>query len=234
MTAASIPAAHLSALAPVRDRTGVRVAVADGLAWVTWPVGVGAVVRCLRPVPGVRFYERREGTWYAAGRRLPAYKPHAADAPDSPVSAVLFPARFDPVRPGDTQLSPTPLRLVRGGRPQPTTAIHAPLDVVTAWANTATTFALAAVRGAVSDNRVVLLGTLPTLPDTVRLWGESVLVPLGFRVEPDLPSELVRAAVGATTDEIVLFDETGVDRIPTSAFTPLTRAGIRLAAGGRA
>jgi hypothetical protein len=41
---------------------------------------------------------------------------------------------------------------------------------------------------------------------------------------------MVRTAVGATADDLVLFGDSGVDLVPRSTFEPLTRAGVRLAA----
>ena len=57
-----------------------------------------------------------------------------------------------------------------------------------------------------------------------------MLVPVGFRPEPDLPFAAVRAAVGAADGELVLLDPDAADLIPAAAFAPLTRAGVRLAA----
>ena len=40
-------------------------------------------------------------------------------------------------------------------------------------------------------------GTLPLLPESVRYWGSELLVPLGFRAEPDLPEAAIRGVAGA-------------------------------------
>ena len=62
----------------------------------------------------------------------------------------------------------------------------------------------------------------------MRFWGETVLVPTGFRPEPDLPAAALRAALGVAADELLVLDETGAEVIPRAAFEPLTRAGVRL------
>jgi hypothetical protein len=63
----------------------------------------------------------------------------------------------------------------------------------------------------------------------VRLWGDDLLVPVGFRPDPDLPPATLREAVGAEADELVVLDEAGAEVVPRAAFAPLTRAGVRLA-----
>jgi hypothetical protein len=104
------------------------------------------------------------------------------------------------------------------------------LDQLVAWADTATTLAISGVRAARCGRRVLLLGKIPPIPGPTRFWGADFLLPVGFRTEPKLPPSVLRAAVGATADDLVLFDESGVDLVPRSAFPPLTRAGVRLAA----
>ena len=63
-----------------------------------------------------------------------------------------------------------------------------------------------------------------------RYWGKRVLVPLGFRPDPELSEAVLLEACGAGRNEIVLLDSRGTIVIAESAFEPLTRAGLRLAA----
>src|SRR5438128_1633197 len=91
VAAARLPAASLPALAPVRNRHGVAIAVVGTDAWAFFPAGDEAVLRCLRPAAGVEFFEQHGGRWHAFGRRLPSgVRPPAADA--VPLDRVLFPA----------------------------------------------------------------------------------------------------------------------------------------------
>lgn len=228
-SAARLPAAHLDALAAFRDRTDVRVHADGAAVWVRWPPGRLDVIRSLLPVPGVEFFAHRNGLWFRFGSRVPT-----ADTPPDgdgrPVAGVLSPARFAPVPPGSTPGPPIVLRVVRGGVPRPAAALACAIDDLRHWGDTATTAELAAVRAARAEGRAVLLGgRLPVVPGAVRFWGDAVLVPVGFRPDPDLPPAVLREAVGAADDELVLFDECGVDVIPRQAFVPLTRAGLRLA-----
>jgi len=229
VSAARLAAEHLPALAPVRNHEDVRVHAAEGVAWVRWPAGRVEVVRCLLPVPGVEFFTRRDGLWFRFGSRLPtAEVPPSGDG--RPVAAVLVPARFEPTLPRSESMPPVRLGLVRGGEPKPATALGCAVADLARWADTATTAELAAVRAARSGERAVLLGShLPAVVSATRFWGTDLLVPVGFRPDPDLPPAALRAAVGATAEELVLLDHDGAELIPTAAFEPLTRAGLRLA-----
>jgi hypothetical protein len=70
---------------------------------------------------------------------------------------------------------------------------------------------------------------LPALQESLRFWGRDVLIPLGYRAEPDLADRALRQAVGAAADDLVILDGEGAELIPCQAFGPLSRAGIRLA-----
>ncbi|MBN9520651.1 hypothetical protein J0H58_19395 [bacterium] len=229
VAAARIPLAAAAALGPVRHRAEVRVQPDGDCLWVRWPAGRADVVRCLLPVPGVVFLMPRGGSWFPFGCRVPT-----ADLPPDgdgrPVASVLAPARFAPVAPAEVTALPVVLRATRGGEPKPVTALACALAGLAGWADTATSAELAAVRAARAGGRVVLRGAkLPAVPAATRFWGDDVLVPVGFRPEPDLTPDVVHAAAGAGADDLVLLDETGADLIPKAAFAPVTRAGLRLA-----
>jgi hypothetical protein len=144
---------------------------------------------------------------------------------------VLVPGRFEAVQPAATLPGPVTLAVVRGGESQPASALVCGVLDLLQWADSATTAELAAVRGARSGDRAVLLGQrLPAIPAATRFWGQSVLVPVGFRPEHELAPVVLRAACGASDGELLLLDESGVELIPRAAFEPLTRAGVRLGA----
>ncbi len=229
VSAARLPAEHLAALAPVRHRDGVRVVPAGAAVWVRWPAGRADVVRCLLPVPGVEFFTRRAGLWVRFGRLVPT---DIAPPDDGvPVAAALVPARFEPLAPEVVAGPPVALTVVRGGTPKPTAALACALDALAKWADTATTAELVAVRSARCGDRAVLLGDrLPAIAGALRYWGDGVLVPVGFRPDPDLPEVVLREAAGVSAAELLLLDESGAEAIPRAAFEPLTRAGVRLGA----
>ena len=55
--------------------------------------------------------------------------------------------------------------------------------------------------------------TLPLLPGSTRFWGADLLLPLGFRVDPELPASAIRHVVGASQDDLVVMDENGHELI---------------------
>jgi hypothetical protein len=226
--AARIPAIHATALAPVRDQSDVRVFRTGADFWVRWTAGRGDVLRCLLPVPGVAFFLARSGRWYRFGSRLPT-SDIPPDGEGEPVAALIGPEKIEPVSPGSTSFAPVVLSIVRGGGPHVATALACDIAGLRRWAETATTAELAAVQAACSGSRALLLGTkLPAVPHATRHWGDDLLVPVGYRPEPDLAPAILRGAVGAGADDLVALDERGAEIIPRSAFEPLTRAGIRL------
>jgi hypothetical protein len=226
---ARLPASRLDALAPVRGRPDVVIVPAGDSAWVRWTASHAEVIRCLLPVPDVELFTTRDGHWFRFGRRVPV-----ADRPPEvegrPVAGLLLPGPIVPTPPTTTPIEPVALALARSTDPKPVTALACELADLRGWADTATTAELGAVRGAVSGSRAILRGSkLPYVRGATRYWGESVLVPIGFRPDPDLPAGLIRAAVQAEDDELVLLGPAGAELVPVAVFEPLTRAGLRLA-----
>ena len=61
ISAAHMPAAHLDALAPLRDRPEVRINIQGDRAWVCWSGENTPLLRLLLLVPGVHFLANRAG-----------------------------------------------------------------------------------------------------------------------------------------------------------------------------
>jgi hypothetical protein len=117
---------------------------------------------------------------------------------------------------------------VRGGLARPASALVCEFAALAAWAESATTFELSAVRAARDGDRALLLGDrLPVIAGR-RYWGCRVLLPLGMRVDPDLGDDALRIACDVADDELLVLDEAGPAAVPDAAFAPLTRAGVRL------
>jgi len=227
--AARLPAAAVAALAPLRRRTDIRVFPQGECVWVRWSAPCSEVVRALLPVAGVAFFAPTAGRWHRFQHRLPS-----AEAPPEGegrvISSLLNPAPFEPHPVEKVSAAPLPLRIVHGGPVKPATALACQVRDLEHWADRATSKGLEAIRAARSGSRALLLGvSLPSISDSVRYWGADLLMPLGFRPEPDLPDAVIRDAAGAGADELVLLDERGAERIPRSAFRPLARAALRLA-----
>jgi hypothetical protein len=229
---ASLPLAALPALAAVRCVPDVSVAMVGERAWVRWPPGRAEVLVCVAALVGVELYEPRDGQWYRPGQHLPAFG-LPIPAPSRPLAQVLVPAPVQPELVPDLTLPSVKLRLVRNVRPRPATALWGSLSALRKWADRAPTAELVAVCAARCDGRVLLLGRrLPPLPGAERLWGERVLIPLGYQPEPALPESALLEALQGTADELVVLTTDGAEMLPRSALQPLTRSGMRLALGG--
>jgi hypothetical protein len=226
---ARLPAAALPALAEVRCASGVEVALDGGRAWVRWPAGQEEVLRRLLPVAGVQLYAWRDGRWHAPGCHLPAFEvPQRLEF--RPLHQVLVPAPVNPVPAPAPRLQPARLELARDSRPRQTTALECGLAELAAWADAVPTARLDSLRAAHGQGRVLLLGPrLPLLPSGQRYWGNRLLVPLGYRPEPDLPESALRTALGVGGQDLLILRPGGPEVVPGSALGALTRAGIRLA-----
>lgn len=232
---ASLPATALAVLADLRRSGGIRVTLAGERAWVRWRVESDAVLERVFPVPGVELFERRDGRWYRPGHHLPAFDvPLRDDDEGQALGSVLVPDRIVAPPPGRMSAPPARFRLVRDDRARASSALTCGLDLLAHWAETATTVQIAALSAARDDDRVLVMGrNLPPLTGGERLWGTRVLVPLGYRPEPDLSERALRRVFEVEQDTLLWLRADGVEFVPDEAFRPLSRAGIRLA-GARA
>jgi hypothetical protein len=239
----------LRVLADLRGRVEIRITVMGDRAWVFWEPGTApmpeVLVRRLLPLPGVEMYTQRGGTWYRVGARLPAFGvPLGAGSEGAPLERIVLPKPMTAVPPADVAASPVCLRLVRDSpcRARPARGLLCSLARLAAWAEDATSERLAALQAAwtagpeagSNDHDVLVLGapgSLPELPDGVRFWGVDLLVPIGFRPDPELPEPALCRAVGAGPDDLVVLHGQDSERIPRAAFRPLSRAAVRLSRG---
>jgi len=232
ITCARIPQASLAALGSLRCAREVEVTADGADYWLHWPAGSEAILRQVLPLPGVELYRQRDGQWYRHGSRLPSVGPPAGERLH--LDRLLAPARFVPVAPPADSFTPLRLRLVRDDVARQTTALECPLPTLVAWADTATTRQIGAIRGALAGGRVRLLGTaLPLLPGAQRYWGQRILTPLGFRPEPALPESALDDVLRLGPDALALLHDDGAEVMPLAAFATLSRAAIRLAGEAR-
>jgi len=230
VSAARMPMAGLLAFAAIRNRSGITIQRDENDVWVIFPAGDAEVLRCLRPVIGVQFLARRGSSWLQFGKRVPTVEKTRLLG-GLPLDKAIFPTSLAADPPIDSPIMPVPIRIVRGGSIEAATAVRTNVESLAHWADAATTSELVVVRGARCGSEAVLLGQrLPMLAGAQRYWGKRILVPLGFCSDPELPEALLLEACGAANDEIVLLDFGGASMIAESAFEPLTRAGLRLAA----
>jgi hypothetical protein len=226
---ARLPAAALAHLGALRACPELRALAAGEHLWLFWPAGQAELARAILAVGGAELLLHHEGSWRRFGVHLPAF-----DVPDPeqarPLSALLFPAQVRPVPAGEPAWQPAPLSLVRDATPRAASALRVALDDLVRWADSATTFEMELLQGALSGDEVLLRGSrLPALGGA-RFWGKQVLLPLGHRVEPALAEGVLGAALHLQNEEIALLTQEGAEVIPLDAFGPVTRAGVRKAA----
>jgi len=153
------------------------------------------------------------------------------DAGDfQPLHQVLFPAPVQPLAPQARPWSKITLSLRPNAQPRPTTAMICPLQELLAWMDSIPSCRLAAMQSARNGASIFVLGPrLPLLPSSQRLWGNSVLKPLGFCLEPDLPEPAVRECLNLSEDDLLLLTDLGAEVLCRSDLRPLNRASLRLA-----
>ena len=247
---ASLRANDLRVLANLRGRAEVRVLLVGDRAWVCWPADSEmlpeVLVARILSLEGVELFTERGGLWYRLGEHLPAFDVPFRDVADGVLlDRLLIPGKLSAQRPEGRVGDALRAGLVRDNREgfRPATAFQCSLQVLFVWAEQATSSQLGSLQGALrmasdgerEDADAFVLGAageLPLLSESVRYWGTDLLVPVGFRADPDLPDGAFRRVVGAGVGDLVVLDEDGFELIARDAFKPLCRAGIRLARGG--
>ena len=194
----------------------------------------------------MELFTERGGTWYRLGEHLPAFGvPFRPGDDGAGLDRLLIPGRLSAQRASGQFADPLWVGMVpeAGQRGRPATALRCSLAAISVWAEEATSRELCRLRaawrqgaaGSLAEAEVFVLGEpgeLPHLAESMRYWGTDLLVPLGFRADPDLPAEAIRGAVGAGAEDLVVIDAAGIELVDREAFEPLSRAGIRLAFAG--
>lgn len=243
---ASLPVEDLPILAKLRGRGDFRLLIKRQVAWLSWEPGsdddAHVLLRLILPLAGAALYVERGAHWYRLGEYLPSFDVPRGDLADwVPLERAIFPEPVEGARPLRDPEGPMPLRLVRDALflARLASGLRCSLSILRFWAERATSSQLAALcgawigpdSGAATEAQVFLTGSsesLPVLPEGVRFWGTDLLVPLGLRVEPNLPAAAIRRATGARHDELAVIDQDGIELIPRTVFGRLSRASIRM------
>lgn len=232
VSCARLPAGALARLGAFRARLDLHAVVAGELLWVYWSVGDAELARCLLALPGAVLFERAGAVWRRLGERLPAF-----DVPDPSAArslpALLAPAPFEPQSPPPRLPRAATLRLVRSEAFHPASALLLDRTDLVHWGESATSHHLAGLTAACCAERVLLRGRLPALRGE-RFWGERVLLPSGWRLEPALDESVLAAALRLKPGDVALVSVAGAEIVPEEAFGSLTRAGLRCVREGRA
>lgn len=235
-TLARLPIDRLDALESLRGDLGLSVSIRRDGAWVAWDRGKPEVIARLLPVSGVRFFVAFGSEYHALGRWLPS-----RDVPtDLTVDAInvaraVVPEPVKPEPPGGLKFRTIEPLLTLDDQPRPCSAWLGPLASLGAWADRAPTAEIARLRGAIQKGRVLLFGNPPPwLPGGRRLWGRSLLCPLGTIARPSMTDGAWAEALGLMDEDRALLLDGGrpVEVVAGSAVGPISRASIRLACRG--
>jgi hypothetical protein len=215
----------------VRCAEDILVTLEGEYTWVRWEPENAEILKAILPIPKVELYARRDENWYRCGCHLPAFDmPRLSEG--RPLYEVLLPRPIRTSKPARLELTPAVLRLVESFLPRSTSALVCKFSELSKWAETAAGPRVTALRAAFCDGEILLVGNrLPLLPGSQRLWGDRVLVPLGQRLEPDLPESAVLDALGISQEELLILESDRAQVVACQALQPLTRAGLRLLAG---
>jgi hypothetical protein len=244
---ATIRVDDLPRLGELRDRSEIRVSIAGDRAWIRWQpesaVMLDILIKWILPLPGVELFTERDGRWYRWGEQLPAFGVLVPDDSRAiPLERILLPRPVSAQRPESVPPARMRFGVTRDQRceSRSATALCCRLSELHAWAGQATSAQFAGLRAAWTEGSVgqpreaeVLVlgrhGVLPASRAGVRFWGTDVLVPLGFRTDPDLAEPALKSVVGAGPHDLVVLRPDGFELIARAIFKPLCRAGVRLA-----
>jgi hypothetical protein len=221
---------QLSMLAEVRCVRGVEIVQENQQVWVSWPADREEVLQRVLAVPGVRLFVKREANWYELGRRLPA-REVGFDGLRKPLFHALTPVAPQMESPNTQSIDRVCLHLVPDDRARQTTALRCSIDVLQRWIERTPGVQFERLKAVLADEEVLVVGDgLPMLPGNARYWGERVLTPLGFRIEPELPPGVLQEVLGLSDHDLAIFSDSGVERFSRELLTDLSRGRVRLAA----
>ncbi len=227
ISGAGIPEAALGALADLRCVPGITVILADGRAWLRWPAGEERVLERLLAVGGVELFVRRDAGWSRFGSLLPGVS-LPFDRPAQPLAQALMPAPVATAAMATAMLQALRWSLVRLDALRATSALRCRASDLLAWSDRVTSARLAELQAVCSGDRLLVMGgRLPEITTGERFWGRTLLLPLGWRTEPEIPQHCCREILGLGADELLLYTEAGSEVVSQGDLQTLTRANVR-------
>ncbi len=248
---ASIPVVDLPVLADLRGRALIRVSIAGDRAWVWWRAESDMLreilVRRILPLSGAEVFAERGGSWYRLGRHLPAFLVPIGDGQAGVLlERLILPAPIDAAAPRGELPGPLCVRVVRDGRGfnRPASALRAPLDVLRAWAEQATSAQLTRLQGGLEritgscrvGRRRTTRGTgarnfgiVASVAADQTLLGKRRARPSGLPRRAQPPGTGTGTGAGAGALDLAVLEEDGFELVARNVFKQLSRAAIRLA-----
>src|SRR4029453_13347944 len=114
------------------------------------------------------------------------------------------PAPVQPAAADSFVADPMPLRLALASVHRPTLALCCSVHAFLAWADTMPACMLVRYRAAIDGERLFVLGKKPPwIAGAERFWGRTVLIPLGYRPDPNLSEEALRTVAGVAASDLL-------------------------------
>ncbi|VTR97491.1 hypothetical protein [Tuwongella immobilis] len=228
--AAVIPRAAADQLAAFRTHADLRYRIIHEAVWLFWSQPNRAWMETLLAVAGARFFVPQSERWHVWGESLPT-----SEVPDSsearPLDGLVIPGVLTSIPASEFPIPRERLQLVPDtiGKPRPISAMLVELSSLARWAEQTIGTDLARFRAAISRDRVILRGRdLPLIGEEVRFWGERLLLPLCWTLEPTWDERTLLELWQVDASEIVLLQTSEVVRISLESFQPLSLGGLRL------
>lgn len=221
-----------SALGTLRLVQGIDVLADQHHVWVRGNVLSSDLLRRIRTVPDAELFARRSGDqlsfWEATVpcERLP-------DGSWQPLAKWLE-LEFPRAGFAGRTTSKMALTLARAATMSMSNVIATAWSVWKQFATTAPSVRLNPLSFAVSSElQVLILGTpLPPLSGQTLVEESGVIVPSGWRFEPELSHRAVADVLGLSPDDYALFEQDGsFTRIARSSFVKATRSAVRASDG---
>lgn len=225
----SAEASHLGQLRVIR---GVKILTDDEFVWLRGDCGEMDLSRCLRVIPAAEWFTiltddqlaRRQETVPCArlpkGNWVPLDEWIELEMPSAGFAARLT----DRVS----------LRLVRSDQPESANLLQTAWQIWRDYVVSAPQIRLKPLSFAVSNTHCVLVHGTPLPPISGRRFIEDngLIIPNGWRFEPNVGSTIARRVIQLDESEMALFAEDGsFARLPHSAFVAATRAAVRVMDG---
>jgi hypothetical protein len=223
-----MPIAGVGATAGLRLAAGLRLCRDDAVVWIVGERLDASVRRALLALPhGELFEVGADGACRVPGRRLPA-----ARLPQGPWTPLSANHEIEPGVPALPAERPAAARLhvVRDGGERVANVLVTSLQAFHAWVGTAAYVRLQPLRFVANTQGAVLVHglPLPSLPGDVAVEESGIVVPAGHRLEPDVPRQLVAAALHLDPGDLAVFTVEGsCTFVRKAAFVPASRSAVR-------
>jgi hypothetical protein len=224
--AAWIPLAELGRLGRFRGLGSVFVVTTNDHAWIRWQELNDAILPILSAIPGVQFFRKRGSQWHRLNEALPAWG-FPPPGNEQSLESILFPMRLNAKYGYLDEMPTVPLTLVRNTRVQPTTLMRCWVEDLKQLVSQNPEL-IDGVSGLHDGEVAWLRGShLPALPGSMRFWGKTIHLPLGYQLDPPIAEVDLIRILAIDEAEIAAWWDDHWELFATYQFEPLTVSGVQ-------